>query len=108
MNSMQMHRFRSSVVWLIPPADRASLHGAIAAESESATTGTKFDIAATDQIRPIARPRVVAALASLNPQAWRSMCGCTLNGILAAFPSLVIILRKPTALIGAPRSLKNR
>ena len=26
----------------------------IAVESESATTGTKFDIAATDQIRPIA------------------------------------------------------
>jgi len=32
---------------------------------------------------------------------------CTLNGIFAAFPSLVIILRKPTALMGAPRSLKN-
>jgi hypothetical protein len=42
------------------------------------------------------------------PQAWRSMCGCTLNGIFAAFPSFVIILRKPTALMGAPRSLKNR
>ena len=47
------------------------------------------------------------SLASLNPQAWRSMCGCTLNGIFAAFPSFVIILRKPTALMGAPRSLKN-
>jgi hypothetical protein len=31
------------------------------------------------------------SLASLNPQAWRSMCGCTLNGIFAAFPSLIII-----------------
>ncbi len=39
------------------------------------------------------------SLASLNPQAWRSMCGCTLNGIFAAFPSFVIILRKPTALM---------
>src|SRR5262245_8560717 len=30
------------------------------------------------------------------------MWGCTLNGILASSPSLVIILRKPTALMGAP------
>ena len=33
---------------------------------------------------------------------------CTLNGIFVALPSLSSILRKPTALMGAPRSLKNR
>ena len=37
------------------------------------------------------------SLASLKPQAWRSICECTLNGIFAAFPTLVIILRKPSA-----------
>jgi len=72
MNSMQMHRFRSSVVWLIPPADRASLHGAIAAESESATTGTKFDIAATDQIRPIVTTTAIPIAAILASICIRS------------------------------------
>jgi len=32
-------------------------------------------------------PRIVTTLASLNPQAWRSMCGWIGNGILAASPT---------------------
>jgi hypothetical protein len=40
--------------WEHQPVVSYSAGRDIAAETESSTTGTKFDIAATDQIRPIA------------------------------------------------------
>ena len=44
------------------------------------------------------------SLASLKPQAWRSMCGCTGKPKPAATPSRAIIFRKPAGVNGAPRS----
>src|SRR5262245_49506589 len=55
-----------------------------------------------------ARPRVSwPSLASLNPQAWRSMWGWIGNGILAASPTRWIRRWKPMGLIGPPRSETN-
>jgi hypothetical protein len=53
------------------------------------------------------RSYATTPIRSPSDKAWRSICGCTLNGIFAAFPSLVIILQKPAALTGTPRSLKG-
>ena len=53
-----------------------------------------------------ARRFVLGASASVSQDQPACMAD-TPNGILAAFPSEVIILRKPTALMGAPRSLIN-
>src|SRR6516225_9324210 len=47
------------------------------------------------------------SLASLNPQAWRSMCGWIGNGMLAASPSRWMSRWKPMGLIGPPRSETN-
>src|SRR5215472_2844840 len=47
------------------------------------------------------------SLASLNPQAWRSMCGWMGNGILAVSPTRWMRRWKPMGLIGPPRSETN-
>src|SRR5262245_30428477 len=44
------------------------------------------------------------SFASLNPQAWRSMCGWIGNGILATSPSRWMRRWNPIGLIGPPRS----
>src|SRR6516225_8239810 len=44
------------------------------------------------------------SFASLNPQAWRSMCGWIGKGILAASPTRWMRRWKPIGLIGPPRS----
>ena len=49
----------------------------------------------------------VPSLASLKPQAWRSMCGWTGKGSSAACPIRETSFWKPATVIGALRSVVN-
>ena len=52
--------------------------------------------------RRVAAARLVAVIREFRLAGMRGICGCTLNGIFAAFPSLVIILWKSTELMQQP------